>query len=246
MTRETRQSAADELRYQLTRNRDLRLQLQSEEGLGDRKRILSEWQAERLAETHHDLLQSSRHHLAAEFFLTDLYGPKDFSRRDSDLERSYPIIIRTLPEAAIHTVAQAVELDVLSHLLDLALVEKLISDFNVQTKEDITKEVYAEAYRRCNNREQRAHQIKLIRIIGEDLDAVVAKPFIYTALRMARGPAHLAGFGELQDFLERGFCAFRHMRGAMEFLDSITSKESQILDRIYNNHPQPFNLEIPD
>ena len=58
-----------------------------------------------------------------------------------------------------------------------------------------------------------------------------------------RRPARLAGFGELQDFLERGFRAFRHMEDASEFLDTIERRETQILDRIYARHPHPFDLE---
>jgi hypothetical protein len=38
-------------------------------------------------------------------------------------------------------------------------------------------------------------------------------------LKLMRGPAHLAGLGELHEFLERGFNAFRGMGSASEFLD---------------------------
>ncbi|MEZ5584968.1 MAG: hypothetical protein R3F37_21340 [Candidatus Competibacteraceae bacterium] len=45
----------------------------------------------------------------------------------------------------------------------------------------------------------------------------MAKPLIYTALRLAKGLAHLAGFGELQQFIEAGFNAFRHVGKANTF-----------------------------
>jgi len=207
---------------------------------------LSEWQSERLARTHANLLESSRYHAATRFFLTDLYAPRDFSHRDHDLERSYPMIITVLPMNAVYAVALATELDSLSMELDGELIRVLSKELNIRKKSQLTEETYAEGYRLCNNYERRKHQIELIRILGEDLELVVAKPFIYTALKMARIPAKLSGFGELQDFLERGFKAFHNMGKADEFLDFIVGRELRILDRIYACHPQPFNLAIPD
>lgn len=237
-------NAAELLHYQMKRNRKLREQRETVPRLDLEWYQLSQWQSDRLARTHADLLKSPRYGLATEFFLSDLYAPKDFSRRDSDLERSYPMIITILPGQAIYAVALAVELNVLSHEMDEKMLSILCKELGV--KEHITETLYAEAYRRCDNYKQRQRQIQLIRVLGEDLDGVVAKPFIYSALRLARTPAQLSGFGELQDFLERGFRAFRHMKGAKEFLETIYSRETRILDRIYAHHPDPFNLRIAD
>ena len=52
------------------------------------------------------------------------------------------------------------------------------------------------------------------------------------ALAMMRQPARLAGLTGLQDFLERGFAAFRSMGGAEEFLRTIESRETQIMEAI--------------
>ena len=56
-------------------------------------------------------------------------------------------------------------------------------------------------------------------------------------VRLARRPAHLAGFGALHDFLEAGFKSFRHMGGAEEFLHRIVTRERHILDSIYGGEP---------
>jgi hypothetical protein len=55
---------------------------------------LKEWQAARLARSYADLLASKRYNPAAEFFLSDLYGPKDFRSRDEELARVVPIMVR--------------------------------------------------------------------------------------------------------------------------------------------------------
>ncbi len=46
---------------------------------------------------------------------------------------------------------------------------------------------------------------------------------------MMRKPAVLAGLGDLQNFLERGYGAFRAMKGAEDFLGTITSREFELL-----------------
>ena len=89
----------------------------------------------------------------------------------------------------------------------------------------------------------RKHQIELFRSVGDTLARAVEKPLIYSLLRGMRRPARLAGFGELQDFLERGLRAFQHMEDPDEFLETIERRETQILDRIYGGHPHPFQLE---
>src|ERR1700690_3222083 len=82
---------------------------------------LRAWQAARFERTYADLMGSERYRPAAEFFLSDLYGPKDFSERDDELERLLPGVTKILTAPAIHTLAVAVELDLLSESLDTAM-----------------------------------------------------------------------------------------------------------------------------
>lgn len=82
--------------------------------------------------------------------------------------------------------------------------------------------------------------------LGEDLDAIVFKPLVYNTVRMLRIPTRLAGFGALQDFLDRGFQAFHHMQGADEFIATIVERETRILDRIHASCPKPFAPERDD
>ena len=49
----------------------------------------------------------------------------DFARRDADLARVVPIMVRMLPERVIATVARAMELNALSQELDRALLARL-------------------------------------------------------------------------------------------------------------------------
>ena len=55
-----------------------------------------------------------------------------------------------------------------------------------------------------------------------------------------RMPARAAGFGSLQGFLERGVAAFARMRGATEFLDTIDTRESALMNAIFAGDDAAF------
>jgi hypothetical protein len=56
---------------------------------------------------------------------------------------------------------------------------------------------------------------------------------------MMHGPAHLAGLGELHAFLERGFEAFKSMRDASEFLETIVTRERAIAVALFAGRDLP-------
>lgn len=196
---------------------------------------LSEWQSRRLRMTYADLAAQPRYGEAIEFFQQDLYGSADFSRRDADLARVLPVMLRLLPEGVVAAVALAVELNALSHELDRVLLARL-----PRADGYFTVAEYCKAYRRTGNYPLRKRQIKLIGDVGIALDRYVGKPLVRTALTMMRQPARMAGMGALQDFLERGFAAFRRMRGAAEFLATIETRETAIHDAIASGSIDPF------
>jgi hypothetical protein len=196
---------------------------------------LARWQARRLRHTYADLAAQVRYAPAIQFFEKDLYGDADFARRDADLARVVPLMMRMLPERVIATVADAVELNALSHELDAAVLAHLpraSGSFGVSD--------YCRAYRAVGRGEDRERQIQLIDEVGTALDIYVRKPLIRSALVMMRKPAHLAGFGALHDFLDRGFAAFRNMHGAQEFLATVRARESDLMNRILAGENAPF------
>jgi hypothetical protein len=83
----------------------------------------------------------------------------------------------------------------------------------------------------------RRRQISIVREVGESLDSVVFKPFIYNAVKLARGPAKMAGLHALHDFIERGFIAFRAMKGSDEFIDAVVQRETGIMEAILAGDP---------
>lgn len=204
-----------------------------DQGFHARVTAVKAWQQQRLRRCYADLIAVPRYAKAVAFFLDELYGTRDSAIRDRDLIRMYPTMKRLLPRFAFDTVDCALEMDVLAEEFDQALARELAGA-------TLNESSYAAAFRSVGRRADRLRQVALMRAVGKGLDVVVAKPLIYSALRMLRRPARIAGLGEMQQFLEAGFTAFRHMQGADYFLETIAARETILIERILDNHPDPF------
>jgi len=202
---------------------------------------LKAWQAERLQLTYADLLAHPRYRQAALFFLNDLYGARDYSQRDADVARILPKLTALLPAAALSAIADAVELDALSEQLD----HELRSSLSAANVGAITANAYARAYRTCANRQAREHQIALTHAIGSALDKLTRIAFLEATIKMMRKPAQLAGLTELQSFLERGFVTFKQMAGATDFLDTVRTRETDLMNRLFAGSGDPFAGKAP-
>ena len=235
--------AAQRLRDHLAAVRALRAEARADPAIQTRRLALRAFQAQRLERTYPDLLASPRYGPAAAFFLSDLYGAKDVTARDEGVARILPMLVRIMPAAALDTIARAVELDALSEKLDLELVAELRRR-DPAGAAAIDDAAYAEAYRAAGTRADRERQIALTVEIGGALDRLARKPLIGSTLRVMEAPARNAGLGALHDFLARGLKAFRHMRGADEFLHIVGTRERLINDRLYSGSPfgPPFDL----
>jgi hypothetical protein len=185
----------------------------SQPGLQERVRALASFQSRRLAATYAELRATGRYRDAVDFFLADLYGPHDLSDRDEQV-------------AALDALVRAFELNVLTIELDAATAAQLTEE---RQPDAIS---YAVAYRAAGHAEDRDRQITLVDDIGRLLDSLAQRPEVGIAIRIARGPAHAAGYGQLQDFLERGYAAFKRMGGATEFLAVIERRERELMQRL--------------
>jgi hypothetical protein len=217
-------SDLDEL---LAEKRSLDARATGSQEFAARLSALRAWQADRLARTYEDLRRDPRYSSAVEFFLSDLYGPREFTRRDQDLNRAWHYLKRTLPDAALTALGRALELQVLSAELDLSMVATVPAW-------PLTDTGYATAYRAVDRRDARERQLDLVVGVGEHLDRVVRHAWIGAVLRLARAPVQAAGFGVLQDFLERGFAAFSTITDARPFLRAIRERETRLMQAIFS------------
>jgi hypothetical protein len=210
-------------------------------GLDASLAMLRAWQSARLAHTHADLLASPHFGPACQFFLDTIYAPRDFRQRDHDAEYLYALMARFLPDFMLSAARKAIELNHLTNQLDQGLLKALVEDLGVT--DTITPQLYAEAYRICDNYAERAEQINLMVALGRQVELGTRIPMVGTTLRLARHPARRAGWNEVQDFLEAGYKAFKHMgANAKLFLNTLRQREMHILDNIFAGAPDPFDL----
>lgn len=200
--------------------------------------ILRHWQTRRLEESFEHFLYDPQRRAAALFFLTDVYGDRDFSRRDANVAKVLPMMQRLLPTAVLGTVADGIELGALTHALDLRMAAAL--QRLAPTRKRLDAALYAKAYREVGHARLREHQIDLIVAVGVGLAKAVRTPGVAMLLRLSRGPAKASGLGELQGFLERGFGAFSALGDAKAFVHDIEVSERTVSRRLLEGDPDPF------
>lgn len=191
-----------------------------------RVQALKRYQQARFERSYADLLQSPRYAGAARFFLEELYGPGDFSRRDAQFARVVPALVRLFPAEVVGTVEQLAQLHGLSEQLDTRMAQQLDSPA-------LDRAAYTRAWQASASPAEREQQIALTLAIGRAMEGFTRKPLLRQALRMMRGPAAAAGLSELQHFLENGFDTFKAMQGAQEFLDIVRRREQSLADALY-------------
>ena len=196
-------------------------------GLAAKVSTLKEYQQRRFVHTYADLLATVRYGAAARFFLDELYGPSDFSRRDAQFARVVPALVRLFPGEVVQTVATLARLHALSETLDTAMADHLANDTA------ITARLYIRAWQATGRVADRESQIALTLEVASHLDRLTRKPLLRNSLRLMRGPARAAGLGELQQFLENGFDTFRAMKGSQEFISIVELREKALVSSLF-------------
>ncbi|MCU0919613.1 MAG: hypothetical protein MUF16_04655 [Burkholderiaceae bacterium] len=195
-----------------------RAQRAADPSLHDRVQAVKHYQHERFQHTYADLLAMPRYAKATRFFLEELYGPMDFTRRDTQFKRVVPGLVRLFPKEVVLTVQTLGELHALSEELDTAMGRHVPAGA-------VDLAGYITAWQAVGRPAEREAQILLMRRVADALDVYTRNPLLRHSLRLMRAPARLAGLPELQAFLEAGFDTFGAMRGAQDFLDTVVQRE---------------------
>ena len=172
-----------------------------------------------------------RYARAAEFFLSDLYGPADFTDRDVQFARIVPALVRLFPGHIVATVAEVSSLHAISEQLDSAMARLRLAA--AVGGGPVTGAEYGSLWRAVGDASARERQIALMVSVGKALDGYTRSVLLRQSLRLMRGPATAAGLAALQGFLERGFDTFREMRGADFFLTTIASRERALAAELF-------------
>jgi hypothetical protein len=196
-------------------------------GLAKRVNAVKRYQQRRFEATYADLLAHPRYAGAANFFLDELYGPSDFTQRDAQFARIVPALVRLFPNEVVATVQSLAALHALSERFDSAMGRALPG-------ETVDAAAYVAAWQACGDAAGREQQIRLLEQVGQSLDGFTRNTLLRHSLRVMRAPARAAGLGALQTFLESGFETFRGMRGADEFLLTVTTRERALAEVLFS------------
>lgn len=193
--------------------------------IDERFKKLQGWQSNRLFRTHENLYQERRFQPAMEFFMEELYGCEHFVARNQQLIRALHLMCRTMPATILQIVEDAAYLQHLSLKLDADLLANLPEGSDI---ENLSLTEWTAAYSACANRKERADQLDLIEKIGNELASIVHLPFIDFLLTWSAKPAKLAGYGDIHQFVTKGFGAFRDLNHPQEFLQPVISTERNL------------------
>jgi hypothetical protein len=233
-----RKPGAERMYQMLARNHALAGEIAGSDFPLEELDVLQRFQLDRIAKSFADLIEQDSSRPAVDFFLSELYGGFDFRERDQDMSKVMPVMIRFLPDRTLMTMSEAFELQAISLEFDIDMARHM----QRTSIRSLDMRQYCEVYRASGDQPARERQIQLIRKLGFDLEKLVKKPLVNALARLMRGPAHAAGFGKLQNFLEAGLGSFRALKDVHEFVDTIYQREWVAMHKMFEGEEKPFGF----
>jgi len=230
MSHSARETAATNFREYMQRSNELHDSYLDEPGAPQQYDRFTEWQMAYLLTFFIDLHERPGYAEAIDFTMSDLAGVR-ISGRDRDLERASPVITRMLPLKALETIAAAAKLN--AHVLEVNLGIFRHLQVDGALPAEISNRAYRVACRDASSLDECVGLVHLATSLGGTLKTLVKVPLLGAMLRAMRGPAHAAGFGVLQDFLEGGYTKFKAIPDIDHFLAEIDTRMTEVFETIY-------------
>jgi hypothetical protein len=190
---------------------------------------LQHFQSERLRHDHADLAAEPQYQAIGEFFFDEMYGPRDYTSRD-DQARRLRQFVHVVPGLTFRDVEPALQLLELTHRLDEEVVLQLTA---LQAPLDFNTLLYQQAYRLADNYRERVFQIDLVRTALYNVFRTAQKPLMKIALDRTEQLAQMVGMAEIHRFLLHGYNAIQPVQDIYRFVETISVREKDRLDRIY-------------
>ena len=235
MPRTAKEAAAAKFRKYMHRSNELHGSYLDEPGQLQEYDRFTEWQMAYLLTMFVDLHERPGYAEAIDFTMSDLAGVS-ISDRDRDLERASPAITRLLPRKALETIAAAAKLNARVLEVNLGIFHGLQVDGRLPAT--ISDRAYRLACREAGSLDEYIELVHLAINLGGTLESLVRVPLLGALLRAMRGPAHAAGFGALQEFLEDGYTKFTAIPDIDHFLSEIESRMTEFFEMI---HTKPLH-----
>jgi hypothetical protein len=187
------------------------------------------FQSNRLRRDYSDLSEIAQYEPVGEFFFDEIYGARDFSRRDSEARRLQGIL-HVLPGVNVRDIEEVLDLLDLTNRLDEQLAQHMLAR-GIHT--DFDELAYERCYRDLNNYDARLRQLELVHGCLYNVFRLSRSPLLGIALHRSRLLARLAGLEAAHSFLTKGFDALEGVSSIDQFAETIYSRELARLNRIY-------------
>lgn len=236
--------AAQTIRDSIADVTALRLHRTGDPALGAAVGTVKTFQARRFRGTYADLMGSPSFGPAARFFLEELYSDTDYTDRDLQFGRIAGTLQTMFPQPAVTTAVALAVLHAQTEGLDQDMGRAWLA--HADAASDAAR--YIAAWRTVGQRHARQEQMQRVLAMGTDLARLTRTPGLRMMLRMMRGPAHAAGMGALQKFLEAGFDTFgqlaRQRGGVEQFLAAIETRERTLMEQLFDADPVTCETQL--
>jgi len=229
MVKRKTRSHAERLRFYTDESNAVHEQYMSDPELWRKYEYFLDWQVAYTLPFYSEFREVPQTAAAVEFVISDLIGT-NISARDADLARVVPIMVRLLPEKALQALASALELNARALSINLDICRTLFE--LIDTSAGISERDYCDAFRRSTTLDECMELIDLTTVLGHNLKRLVRKPMLGMTLRAMHGPAHAAGFGAMQDFLEKGYTTFHAIDDVDNFLSRFAARLADVFTRV--------------
>ena len=192
----------------------------------------TQWLADYLTPFAAELRVREEYAGAVDFVINELAGT-NVVERDRQLARAAPIITAMLPLRLLRTMAEAARLNARTLEISLGICHLLQVDGKLP--DTISEHAYFAASREVGSYDESIQLLETSIALGKSLESTVQNRWVGMTLKLMSGPAHAAGYGALQDFLENGYRTFRRIPEVDDFLSEVRKVMTNIFDRVFNS-----------
>lgn len=194
-------------------------------------RAVQQYQIARMRGTHEALFQSPAYRPLCEFFLTDLYGPREIGSSRASALHSLVAALRPVLPIWIHDGSLGlIDLHSLSERLDDRLARTLVSR---GVPIALSSAEFESAYFGCDDHEERLQQIALSAAATRFGHALAGHRSVGRLLGAAHRLRGLPRLDALLAMLERGFRAFQQAHDIDPFVEAMRKGETEYLTGVY-------------
>jgi hypothetical protein len=222
--------AAERLKHFTERSNAAHRRYLGDAELFSRYEAFVDWQIRYMSSFFDDLRISPDCDAAIDFFISDMTGI-GISQRDEDFARVVHVMVRMLPEKALVTLAEAMEVNARALEINIAICLEL--DRAPEDFAGLSEREYCRACRTCSTLPDAMELVEMMHDVGYSLDHLIRIPLMGATLRAMRWPARMAGFGSLQEFLETGYRRFHEIDEPGRFVDDLATRVGEVFERVY-------------